>query len=196
MTKHKSEDYKISAVKYYLQKHTQKETCNIFGCSQRSLMRWVDRYNKEKSIKIHYRNPISYKVKKIHINYIKNEINKDKSITLNELLIKIKNEFPDFSISLMHLYRIIKDNYISLKLLRFRHEPIKRFGKDINIKEKLNDFYKEIEKYKLENIICIDETSINSLQLRKYCYSNIGKRCIIKTQSQEVFKKYTGIFAI
>lgn len=40
------------------------------------------------------------------------------------------------------------------------------------------------------------ETSINSLQLRKYCYSNIGKRCIIKTQSQEVFKKYTGIFAI
>ena len=48
MTKHKSEDYKISAVKYYLQKHTQKETYNIFGCSQRSLMRWVDRYNKEK----------------------------------------------------------------------------------------------------------------------------------------------------
>jgi len=121
---------------------------------------------------------------------------KDKSITLNELLIKFKNEFPNFSISLMHLYRIIKDNYISLKLLRLRHEPIKRFGKNINIKEKLNDFYKEIEKYKLEDIICIDETSINSLQLRKYCYSNVGKRCVIKTQSQEVFKKYTGIFAI
>jgi hypothetical protein len=81
----------------------------------------------------------------------------------------------------MHLYRIIKDNYISLKLLRLRYEPIKRFGKNINIKEKLNDFYKEIEKYKLENIICIDEISINSLQLRKYCYSNIGKRCVIKT---------------
>ena len=196
MTKHKSEDYKIYAVKYYLQKHTQKETCDIFECSPRSLMRWVERYNKEKSIKIHYRNPISYKVKKIHINFIKNEINKDKSITLNELLIKFKNEFPNFSISLMHLYRIIKDNYISLKLLRLRHEPIKRFGKNINIKEKLNDFYKEIEKYKLEDIICIDETSINSLQLRKYCYSNVGKRCVIKTQSQEVFKKYTGVFAI
>jgi exonuclease III len=83
-----------------------------------------------------------------------------------------------------------------LKLLRLRHEPIKRFGKNINIKEKLNDFYKEIEKYKLEDIICIDETSINSLQLRKYCYSNVGKRCVIKTQSQEVFKKYTGVFAI
>ena len=41
MTKHKSEDYKISAVKYYLQKHTQKETCYIFECIPRSLMRWV-----------------------------------------------------------------------------------------------------------------------------------------------------------
>lgn len=29
-----------------------------------------------------------------------------------------------------------------------------------------------------------------------FCYNNVGKRCIIKTKSQEVFKKYTGIFAI
>ena len=31
---------------------------------------------------------------------------------------------------------------------------------------------------------------------RNYCYSQKGKRCVIKTSSQEVFKKYTGIFAI
>ena len=42
----------------------------------------------------------------------------------------------------------------------------------------------------------IDETSIKSLQKRNHCYSEKGKRCVIKTQSQEVFKKYTGIFAI
>jgi len=40
------------------------------------------------------------------------------------------------------------------------------------------------------------ETSIKSLQKRNRCYSEKGKRCVIKTQSQEVFKKYTGIFAI
>jgi len=40
------------------------------------------------------------------------------------------------------------------------------------------------------------ETSIKSLQKRNHCYSNKGKRCVIKTQSQEVFKKYTGVFAI
>jgi len=41
-----------------------------------------------------------------------------------------------------------------------------------------------------------DETSISAIQKRSYCYSNLGKRCVIKTHSQEVFKKYTGIFAI
>ena len=62
---HKSEYYKISAVKYYLDSNkTQEEVCNIFKCSVRSLMRWVDRYEDEDSIKRHNRVPISYKVKK------------------------------------------------------------------------------------------------------------------------------------
>jgi hypothetical protein len=37
---------------------------------------------------------------------------------------------------------------------------------------------------------------VKSLQKRNHCYSEKGKRCVIKTQSQEVFKKYTGIFSI
>jgi hypothetical protein len=53
-----------------------------------------------------------------------------------------------------------------------------------------------MQKYKIEDVICIDETSIKSLQKRNHCYSQRGKRCVIKTQSQEVFKRYTGIFAI
>ena len=36
----------------------------------------------------------------------------------------------------MHLHRIIKENYVSLKITKIRHEPVKRFGKDININEK------------------------------------------------------------
>ena len=42
----------------------------------------------------------------------------------------------------------------------------------------------------------MDETSINALQKRHHCYNDVGKRCVITTQSQEVFKKYTAIFAI
>jgi hypothetical protein len=72
-----------------------------------------------------------------------------------------------------------------LKITRIRREPVKRFGKDIDINKKLDEFY-----YKLEDIICIDKTSIGSLQKRKHCYNKLGKRCIIKTSSQEVLKKY------
>ena len=108
----------------------------------------------------------------------------------------MKNKYPKFNITRRHISRIIKENYISLKLTKIRHEPIKRFGKDINIKEKIKDFYNEIKKYNIDDVICIDETSINSLQLRHHCYNEVGKRCVIKTNSQEVFKKYTGVFAI
>lgn len=50
MPSHKSEDYKISAVQYYLSKKNQVQTCEIFQCHPRSLMRWVDKYNKNKNI--------------------------------------------------------------------------------------------------------------------------------------------------
>jgi hypothetical protein len=37
---HKSEDYKLSAVEYYLtEDKTQEEVCKIFKCSSRSLLR-------------------------------------------------------------------------------------------------------------------------------------------------------------
>ena len=96
----------------------------------------------------------------------------------------------------MHLSRIIKDNHITLKLTHIRHESVLRFGKEIDINKNIKDFYNEVKKYKIEDIICIDESSINALQNRYHCYNDIGNRCVIKTQSQEVFKKYTGIFAI
>ena len=34
----------------------------------------------------------------------------------------------------------------------------------------------------MEDIICIDETSIKSLQKRNHCYNELGKRCVIKTK--------------
>jgi len=195
--KHKSEDYKYTAVQYYLvEDKTQVEVCKIFHCSPRSLMRWVKQYKKTGNVNINYRKPIAYKVKKEYVKFILEEIKKNKTITIDDLLFILKNNFPEFQIHKSHLHRIIRDNNITLKLTRIRHEPNKRFGKDINIREKLEHFYNEIKKYKIEDIICIDETCIRSLQKRNHCYSEIGKRCVIKTHSQEVFKKYTGIFAI
>ena len=52
MPKHKGEDYKVSAVKYYLDNEVSyAKTCEIFKCSERSLKRWIDRYLLERSIK-------------------------------------------------------------------------------------------------------------------------------------------------
>ena len=77
MPKHKSEDYKLLAVQHYLeQKDTQINICDLFKCSPRSLMRWVRRYKLEKSIKRYNRIPVAYKVKKIHVKFILDEIYK------------------------------------------------------------------------------------------------------------------------
>ena len=195
--KHKSEDYKISAVEYYLvEDKSQEEVCKIFKCSPRSLMRWVEKYNNDGEIKRYNKKPVAYKITKDQVKYALKEINKNKTITMDDLLSKIKSNYPSFDLSSRQLSRVVKNNNITLKITRIRHEPIKRFGKDIDINSKIKDFYDEVKKYKLDDIICIDETSIKSLQKRNHCYNEIGKRCVIKTQSQEVFKKYTGIFAI
>ncbi len=51
MPTHKSSDYKLSAVNYYLSHFkNQVQTCKIFGCSERSLMRWVDKYKSTNNI--------------------------------------------------------------------------------------------------------------------------------------------------
>jgi transposase-like protein len=197
MVSHKSDDYKTTAVKYYLvEDATQEEVCKIFQCNRRSLMRWVKQYKNQGNVERQNRTPIAYKVKRQHIQFVKDEIRKNKTITMEDLLFLLKRKYPSLSLSRFHLNRVINDNNITLKLTRIRHEPTHRWGKEININDKLDEFYEEIKKHKLEDIICIDETSIKSLQKRNHCYSQKGKRCVIKTQSQDVFKRYTGIFAI
>ena len=49
--------------------------------------------------------------------------------------------------------RIVNDNNITLKITRIRHEPNKCFGKDIDINKKIKEFYDEVKKYKMKDII-------------------------------------------
>ena len=197
MPHQKSSDYKETAFQYYLvEDKSQEEVCKIFKCSRRSLMRWVEKYKKHGKITGYERTPKAYKVHKEHVDFLLQEIKKNKTITNEDLLYLLKNKYPNLDLNKSHISRIIHDNNITLKMTRIRHEPVKRFGKDIDINKSIKEFYDEVKKYKIENIICIDETSVKSLQKRNHCYSEKGKRCVIKTQSQEVFKKYTGIFAI
>jgi transposase-like protein len=70
MSTHKSEDYKISAVQYYLENNTTyAETCEIFKCSECSLKRWIELYEKNKEIKRDNRHSVSYKITDVQVKY-------------------------------------------------------------------------------------------------------------------------------
>ena len=60
---HKSEDYKISAVKYYLKnKDNIRKTCKIFDCKKSTLQRWIQRYNSNPyQDRNNYKNNTEYK---------------------------------------------------------------------------------------------------------------------------------------
>ena len=114
MSKHKSEDYKISAVKYYLNNDISlDDVFVIFDCFEQSLYRWV-----------------------------------------------------------------------------------KRYGKPTDIKKELKVFYKEISKYSLNKIISLDETSISPALIMEYSKCSLGKRCVVKTDDNYVFRKFTLLCAI
>jgi len=111
-TKHKSEDLKLNAVEYYLVgDKSQVETCKIFKCSPRSLLRWVEKYKEECEIKRDNRKPIAYKVHKEHVKFLIDELKKNKTVTMNELVIKLNEKF-NIELSRFHINRIINDNNI------------------------------------------------------------------------------------
>ena len=62
------------------------QTCEIFQCHLRSLMRWVDKYNKNKNIIQKKKTPKAYKIKKEQVYYIIKILNNDKIITMNNIL--------------------------------------------------------------------------------------------------------------
>ncbi len=75
---------------------------------------------------------------------------------IEDLLYLLKNKYPNVDLNKSHINRIIKDNNITLKITRIRHEPVKRFGKDIDINVNIRKFYEKIKKYKyIINIIIL-----------------------------------------
>jgi transposase len=65
---------------------TQEEVCKIFNCSRRSLMRWFHKYQNEGKITGYERSPKAYKVSKEHVSFLLEQIKKNKTITIEDLL--------------------------------------------------------------------------------------------------------------
>jgi len=94
-------------------------------------MCWVDKYKKDGELTGYNRIPKAYKVHKEHVEFLLQEIK--------------KNKYPTLDLNKSHIHRIIRDNNITLKMTRIRHEPVKRFGKDIDINKNIKNFYDEVK---------------------------------------------------
>ena len=161
MSTYKSSDYKLSAVKYYL-KHKDaslNDTCNIYECSKYSLVRWVKRFLEKGNVDNINRKEGSYKVTITHVNYIISLIKEKPTITLIDILSNFHKKFNDITISKTHLSNIIKHANYTYKQIQVKHQPDTRYNKPINYDEEYKNFYDKIKKYKIDDIISIDETS-------------------------------------
>lgn len=195
--KHKHEDYKMSAVLYYKENDSSlADTCRIFKCSERSLKRWIDRYDDEQEFKRHNRPPIAYKVKKEWVIFARKKLKENPQITIEELAGKLKQQFHDFNISRKHLGDVIRDINETRKRTRRKHFPMTKYNKPIDFQTEMNKFFAVVDKYPLNKIISIDETSIAFYMSPEYSRCYLGTRCEMKTTDNKVFQKHTLISAI
>lgn len=123
-------------------------------------------------------------------------IDKNEQLTMDELLIEMKNKYKDFDITRQHLGRVVRANNRTRKRTRHQHFPKERYKKPTNKENEMNDFYKEVSKYPIDKIICLDETSVGSHLKPAYSRCYIGKRCVIKTNNNFVFRSFTLLVAI
>ena len=189
-------DLKLKAVNYYHKINNYVKVCEVFECSERSLKRWVERYDKNKNVNRKTRKLGSYKLEKQHIQFIKETLRKHSDIQMNFLQELLKSKFPKLDISRQYLSDIIRDNNITRKRATLKHFPKTYRGNVRNEQQELKEFFDVINKFKLEDIISIDETSVSTSLTHNYCRAFLGDRCIKKTTNNEVFKKYSLIVTI
>ncbi len=81
--KQHTEDYKLSAVKYYLNNNDDlRNTCKIFDCKKTSLNRWVTHYKKHQHINRKTRKNHNLKITTPMENLVKETLQKYPTTTL------------------------------------------------------------------------------------------------------------------
>jgi len=108
MPKHHTEDYKISAVKYYLKYNiSMEDTCKIFECNYKSLYRWIKRYNTDGNIKRKQTKKKPYKITNDITKYVLSLVKKNVNITLWEISNLVKEKF-NVVLTDQTIFRILK----------------------------------------------------------------------------------------
>ena len=196
MTQHLSEVVKLLAINYYKNNDlTQEEVANIFNVTKRTLQNWLNAYDNN-TLSRKKKIGKSYKVKEKHIKLALSIIKKYPHISIQGLWIMLRKKYTDFTITPQHLGVVIRDQNITRKRTTRRHFPKTRYGKTINLKELNTKFYKEVDKYNLSKIVCLDEIFVSVQMKPNYSRCELGKRCVQKTTNNNIFKKYTLLVAI
>lgn len=190
--KQHTEDYKLSAVQYYLKHNNDmRDTCKIFDCKYQSLARWVKTYKKDKTLQRKTRKNHNLKITPEIEKYIKEYVRKYPTTTLWEYS-KLVNEKFGVHLTDRSICTILHNNKITRKRLRSKYYPEKREGQE---KQDLAEFYKKLEKYDHTKTICLDETSIYLNMTLSYGRSRSGTRVIKKTNKYP-YKRYNLLCAI
>jgi len=77
-------------------------------------MRWVNKYKSTNNITRKKRDYSSYKITNSHILFINKQLKQNKTITMDELLAKLKSKYPDLILSRVHL-GVYKENVLDMK---------------------------------------------------------------------------------
>ncbi len=195
--KHKSNDFKQAAINHYLNvSHNLLETSRIMGCNNKTLGRWVDRFEQDGNLERQNRVPVSYKIAEGQVNYATNYLREHKTTSMAELHGIMLGHFPNFNVTPQHLGKVIRDKNLTRKRTRHGHYPKQRYRQPTDLKADLQAFYAKTAAHAINKIICIDETSLTPFMYRAYSRCNLGERCIEKTDNNKVFTKHTFIGAI
>ena len=73
-------------------RYTQKELADCFKISDRTIKRWIQNKNNNKNLSRKERKYESYKVRSIHVKYAIKMLEKEPTITMPNLLNKLKNK--------------------------------------------------------------------------------------------------------
>jgi len=107
MHPHHSEDYKLTAVKYYLSKNEDmRDVCKIFKCSYKSLSRWVNQYQEKGNVKRKTRKNSNIKITAEIEKFVKQQIRKYPTMTLWELS-KLVNHTYNVKLTDKSIYNIL-----------------------------------------------------------------------------------------
>lgn len=154
--KHHTEDYKETAVKYYLENgDDMRNTCKIFKCKFQSLSRWINTYRQRGKINRKTRKNHNLKITPEIEKFVKEYVRKYNTTILWELS-KLVNEKFKVHLTDMSIYNILHKHKLTRKRLRSKYYPEKKEGQE---KEDLETFYKKLKDFDWIMRLFINQTS-------------------------------------